>query len=208
VLTRNQYPGDENYPKPSDWAQLNSTVGGNLIAATLPAAACYPENYNAEKCSTAVRWAYWGSEEDPLLVKVPWWSGLTCQAQINATGTCTLGNYPSYVVNASSTETVSQALQFANKWNLRVVIKNTGHDFLGRNVGYGSLSIWTHHFNGMDFEENWVPTAGPVAPPRSAVVFGSGVMVKNLYAAAHKNNKFVTAGTYGVSRTTIRMFIS
>jgi hypothetical protein len=27
---------------------------------------------------------------------------------------------------------VSESMQFANKHNIRIVIKNTGHDFLGR----------------------------------------------------------------------------
>jgi hypothetical protein len=36
-------------------------------------------------------------------------------------------------------EEVSKALKFAAKWKVRLVIKNTGHDFLGRYADIASL---------------------------------------------------------------------
>jgi hypothetical protein len=35
------------------------------------------------------------------------------------------------------------------------VPRNTGHDFLGRSVGAGSLSIWTHHLKSFLFEPEY-----------------------------------------------------
>jgi hypothetical protein len=68
---------------------------------------------------------------------------------------CTQGKYPDYAVAARSAEDVSIGLKFAAKWNIRVVVKNTGHDFLGRSVGTGALSIWTRHIQGFEWIENW-----------------------------------------------------
>lgn len=45
---------------------------------------------------------------------------------------CQLGNSPTYVINVTSQEHISEAIKFATKLNLRVVIKSTGHDFLQR----------------------------------------------------------------------------
>jgi FAD/FMN-containing dehydrogenase len=45
---------------------------------------------------------------------------------------CTYGAYPRYVVNATTEEQIEQALMWAGKKNVRVVIKGTGHDLLGR----------------------------------------------------------------------------
>jgi hypothetical protein len=47
---------------------------------------------------------------------------------------------PSYIVKATVPEDVQKAVRWAAEKNVRVVIKTTGHDFLGRNVGYGALS--------------------------------------------------------------------
>jgi hypothetical protein len=64
-----------------------------------------------------------------------------------------------------------------------------------RNVGYGSLSIWTHHLRGIEFKEEWNPSVGgPLATKQSAVIIGSGVQWKELYGAAYKYNKTVVGG--------------
>ncbi|KKY39953.1 putative fad-dependent isoamyl alcohol [Diaporthe ampelina] len=38
-------------------------------------------------------------------------------------------------------------IKFAKDNNIRLVIKNTGHDFAGKSTGAGSLSLWTHNMN-------------------------------------------------------------
>jgi hypothetical protein len=53
---------------------------------------------------------------------------------------CSIGMYPPYVVNATDASHIQAALRFATDKNLRLTIKNTGHNGSGRNVGYGSLS--------------------------------------------------------------------
>lgn len=35
------YPGDKCWPSTSDWNKLNTTVGGRLVRAIPPGAACY-----------------------------------------------------------------------------------------------------------------------------------------------------------------------
>lgn len=41
---------------------------------------------------------------------------------------CTLGNLIVYAVDVSTPEHVSEALKFATKHNIRVVVRNTGHE--------------------------------------------------------------------------------
>lgn len=45
---------------------------------------------------------------------------------------CTLGKYPSYVVNATGTKDIAAAVQWAAERNVRLNIKNTGHSHVGR----------------------------------------------------------------------------
>jgi hypothetical protein len=41
------------------------------------------------------------------------------------------------------------AIEFTTKYNIRLVIRNTGHDYLGKSTGAGALSLWTHHMKGL-----------------------------------------------------------
>lgn len=41
---------------------------------------------------------------------------------------CTLGNYAVYSINVSSAEDIAAGLKFAEENNIRLVIKNTGHE--------------------------------------------------------------------------------
>jgi hypothetical protein len=43
---------------------------------------------------------------------------------------CTLGGFPEYVVNVTSAAQVQLAVNFARNLNIRLVIKNTGHEYV------------------------------------------------------------------------------
>ena len=63
----------------------------------------------------------------------------------NYSSSCLQGGYPTYVVNVSTVAQIQLAVNFARNANLRLVVKNTGHDFNGKASGKGALSIWTHY---------------------------------------------------------------
>ncbi|GKT89449.1 FAD binding domain-containing protein [Colletotrichum tofieldiae] len=102
---------------------------------------------------------------------------------------CTLGNYVSYAVDVRCTADVSNALKFAKSNNLRVVVRNTGHDFLGRSTGAGALAIWTNHLKTIDFT-TWSDKyySGP------AVNVGAGVLGYEILEAAHAKGLAVVSG--------------
>ncbi|KAF7514284.1 hypothetical protein GJ744_000054 [Endocarpon pusillum] len=54
-------------------------------------------------------------------------------------GTCLIGDLPRYTVNATRPEHISAGILFAQEHNIRLVIKDTGHDILGRSNGFGSF---------------------------------------------------------------------
>jgi FAD/FMN-containing dehydrogenase len=45
---------------------------------------------------------------------------------------CSGLGYPQCVVNATSAEDVAAGVIFANPHNLRLIVKGTGHDYMGR----------------------------------------------------------------------------
>lgn len=44
-------PGDDCWPSPQEWARLNATVQGRLIATVPLGAPCHDPTYNATECS-------------------------------------------------------------------------------------------------------------------------------------------------------------
>lgn len=47
----------------------------------------------------------------------------------------------------------SDNVRLARENNVRLIVKNTGHDYLGRSVAPNALSIWTHHLNSIAYDE-------------------------------------------------------
>ncbi|QKX55465.1 uncharacterized protein TRUGW13939_02558 [Talaromyces rugulosus] len=127
----------------------------------------------------------------------PYWQNKSCDPFTSPSNPCTLGNYVDYTANISSAEDVSQALQFAQKHNVRVVIKNTGHDYVGKSTGKGSLGLWTHNLKHMEFL-NYSSTeyTGP------AMKMGAGVQAFEAYTAAASHGLRIVGGacaTVGLS---------
>lgn len=126
------YPGDPRWPTEEAWETLNTTIGGYLIKPSLRNTRSYSKT-RVNECSGYDQSQYLS---DPILVKAPWWGGFGCPdcPLKYATDTCSFGNHPNVVVKATRAEDVIAAVKFANEHNLRLVVKNTGHDFLGRYV--------------------------------------------------------------------------
>ena len=138
------------------------------------------------------------SEADPTSNAWPIFQGRTCLPVDNPRGNCTLGGFPAYAVNITSVYQIQLAINFARRSNLRLVIKNTGHDFLGKSLGAGSLSIWTHHLNDISFLPDY---HGP-GYQGAAMKVGAGVRLDEVYAAADRNDATVAGGVCQVSPTT------
>jgi FAD/FMN-containing dehydrogenase len=83
-------------------------------------------------------------------------------------------------------------IRFAQAHDLRVVIKSSGHDYLGRSTAKNSLLLWTAYFQNITFTEQFFVAGEDHGP---AVTLGSGVGLKTMYAAAQARGKMVVGGT-------------
>lgn len=117
----------------------------------------------------------------------------TCYIDSNRTIPCGQGDVPVYGVAVESADDISKTIKFACSNNLRVIIKNTGHDYLGRSTGRGALSIWTHKMQNISFSNNFVPTGGSTGVG-TTVTISAGVQLAQLYYACGQQNKSVVAG--------------
>jgi hypothetical protein len=103
---------------------------------------------------------------------------------------CTLGGYPEYSVNVSTVAQIQLAVNFARNTNIRLVVKNTGHDYLGKSAGAGSLSVWMHNLKEIDYLPNY-KTKGYTG---KAFKVGAGVTVQEVYRAAEAQDTTVQGG--------------
>ncbi|KAH8653105.1 hypothetical protein BGZ60DRAFT_387156 [Tricladium varicosporioides] len=151
------YPGETLWPSPQAWALLNSTLSGALIQPLPLASACYPKWFDATKCDYVK--SNWGNSSlhtfDPASIVSQWLEGNTCPLPDDVKSArsedCTASGFPAYVVNATTVRDVQVAVNFARNNGIRLIIKNTGHSFLGQSTGSGSLSIWTRHLQGFTY---------------------------------------------------------
>lgn len=197
------YPDDKTcWPAPKEWEKLNSTVSGNLAVIVPPEAACHNffdgllgtvPTYDAAKCAeVTARYPEesWISAQDAHLIwKLP--TNSSCPLTTDPTAPCGPGYYGTYVVRAKTKHHVKAGVDFATKHNLRVIVRNTGHDFLGRSTGYGSLIINTHSFQDVQFHRSWTP-AKPTGYRGSAVTISAGVQGRALLRQARAQNPPVT----------------
>lgn len=128
----------------------------------------------------------------PTGIDWPLLEGVSCVPPSVAppNATCTLGGMPTYVVKATNVAQVQLAVNFARNRNLRLVVKNQGHDFGAKSTGAGALSIWTHFLNGITY----IPSYRTSESDGPAVAIGPGVDVLSLYQFASDHDLEAVGG--------------
>lgn len=125
--------GSPDWPPATVWNRLNNTVSGRLLAPALPGAVCHADQpqYNNESCALlATQWHTSSFHaENPVSAD---YNDVTCLPDNQHP--CSPAGYPRYVVQAITAHDVQQAVSFAAETGIRLVVKGTGHDFLGRSA--------------------------------------------------------------------------
>ncbi|ORY01670.1 FAD binding domain-containing protein [Clohesyomyces aquaticus] len=183
------YPGDPLWPSKSVWDIFNLLLGGALSPIVPIASPCYPasvyNNYDAGKCANI-------TYSDPGSVFYPMFEGKTCLqgSDPEKLSNCTQGGYSLYSVKVKNVAQIQLTVNFARALNLRLVVKNTGHDYNGRSTGKDALSIWTHNLKDIQYISDYrsATYSGP------AMKVGAGVQGFELYDAADKLGVSAIAG--------------
>jgi len=183
------FPGDDAWPKDTTWDMFNVLLDGALIPTKPIAASCYDTRWgkkDAAACSDVINnfTSPLFHSADPTSNMWPIYQGRTCMPDNATTGeTCTLGAYPEYAVKVTNVAQIQLAINFARATNMRLVIKNTGHCYLGKSTGAGALSLWMHNMDQIDFMSQYEGPgySGP------ALKLSAGVNVRQVYEAADKN---------------------
>ncbi|CAK7216872.1 hypothetical protein SCUCBS95973_002957 [Sporothrix curviconia] len=194
------FPGQLDWPRDDVWRELAALLNGTLLRPAPVSSVCFHGtpygNYDAAACANIS--ASWGTTfvrmDHPIEPVSPMFEGLTCvppgSGPANSNNTCTQGGYPVYVVNVSTAAHVQAAVNFARNENVRLVIKNTGHDLSGKSLGAGSLSVWTHGLSNIELITNY-SIDGYSGP---AFHVGAGVQAKDLLKAAADHKLMAVTG--------------
>ncbi|KIJ64540.1 hypothetical protein HYDPIDRAFT_111875 [Hydnomerulius pinastri MD-312] len=201
-------PGDSCFPDSATWAEFSKTLSSPVISGIRPlASVCYSDDatYNASACMMAnasqydalYRGANVNTLQYPNFEELITSNGTVegCPFPVSSTDVCYQGRVPSYAVNVSTVQDIQSTLQFATKYNLHLVVKNTGHELMGRAFGVGSLELHTYFLNSTNFTDNFVPTGAPDdTPGQYAVTVGAGVQWGILYAEADQRGRVLGGG--------------
>ncbi|KAI0197518.1 FAD-binding domain-containing protein [Astrocystis sublimbata] len=191
------FPGTSSWPSQATWAQLNQTLGGKLIAPAPPAAVCHEGHPTFSNSQCAVVTKEWETDtfhaEDPISSMWQQYNNDTCWPEPEAP--CSSSGYPAYVINATTAVDVKQGIDFAQLHHVRIIVKSTGHDYLGRSQAPGSLSIWVHHMQDLQTHNSFRPKGCDFIIESTATTIGGGSQIGAVVEALDELNQTIVGGT-------------
>jgi FAD/FMN-containing dehydrogenase len=167
-----------------DWSALAARVGGRLLDVGAPLAACRAGDDGPERAAELARLRNpWAIEDDPGAFHTTGWHG----AHVSA--------HSQRVVAAESAADIAAAVDFARENRTGLVVKGTGHDYLGRSCAPGSLMIWTHRMREVTVHDGFVPAGSPAGVAGvPAITVGAGARWLEAYQALLPYGRYVQGG--------------
>lgn len=177
-------PNQACWPDNKAWGELRKQLTGQLVKPVAQLASCIKDS-KTKACSKALK-----NIHNPYLIENN--PGDTqSQGMLNAW----TNHASAYAVEAANSQDVAAAVNFARQHHLRVVIKGTGHDYLGRSNAADSLLIWTHNMRDITFDKAFIPTGCDDKQSVQALTVGAGTRWLEAYnVATNQNNRYVQGG--------------
>ncbi len=99
-----------------------------------------------------------------------------------------------YMVAAENTADIVAAVNFSREHGVKLVVKGTGHDYLGRSNAADSLLVWTHHMRDVTIHDSFVLSGGS-GPGVRAVTAQAGARWLEAYdAVTNQHGRYVQGG--------------
>ncbi|GJE99669.1 FAD-binding domain-containing protein [Phanerochaete sordida] len=196
------------WPSKDEFAALEATLSQPLLAPQQLATPCHTSWFLNEECELAQElWVdgWWrsnssnsaGGTEQPTFAAYYAPDGHIEACFLNTTlgYPCLQGNIPPIGVDVRSVKDIQLAIDFAAAHNLRVVVKNTGHDYLGRSTARNAFLIWTHHLKSIQYHDTFKPSGAPNGTVYTdAITLGSGVQWQEAYDAVFARGRIIVGG--------------
>jgi FAD/FMN-containing dehydrogenase len=98
-------------------------------------------------------------------------------------------------VVAESVEDVSTAVRFCTGRGVPIVVKGTGHDYLGRSSRPEALMVWTHRMRDVTVHDAFTPQGSDeLEPGTPAISLGAGARWLEAYQALQPHRRYVQGG--------------
>lgn len=189
------FPGDPCWPSSQKWTDFNTTLGGKLISTVPLGSVCHTKGDSSafDKDACAILIADWGFPATHYTTcaspMASWFSNSSCSPFMPRDSPCTATALQRYAVNVSGVEDVQSTIKFARDNNIRLAIRNTGHDYLGKSTAPGGLALWMRHLKDTRYRQY---TSDAYSGP--ALRLGAGIQGFEGMAAAHAQNKVIVTG--------------
>ncbi|KAF8555560.1 FAD-binding domain-containing protein [Imleria badia] len=194
------------WPAASAWVSLNNSVGGRLQALRPWAAVCYTSDplYNAKECQPVLS-GYGNDTQASVPAALLWANWESCgygqgcalnytNPQPISDATCYQGSTPPYSIPIMNAQDASIVIKWATAQNIKLTVKNTGHDFQGRSAAPSTLQVNTHLLDNLSYVPEFV-AQGSDAAPVPALTMGAGALIYNIYKYAATQNFSPVIGT-------------
>lgn len=183
--TRYCKPEQSCWPSAADWKRLGSRLTGRLEMPSSILQPCRTDALSAA-CLAAI-----DNLKNPFFI----------ESQTGGTqSTGWLGAWDAavsaYAVASENSNDIVEAVNFARKHKLKLVIKATGHDYLGRSNAADSLLVWTHKMREVTSTKAFVPQGCPLSTPgMPAVMIDAGARWLEAYREVTINSgRYVQGG--------------
>lgn len=167
------------WPTAEAWQALNEQVEGRLIKVASPL-----------ETPTAIQHLLQKLQNPFAIQEYPW--GTQSTGWMHAWST----EASSYAVAAGNANDIIAAVKFARKYRLKLVIKGTGHDYLGRSNAPRSLLVWTHNMRTVTMHQRFIPAGAPAeSAGLPAVTIEAGARWIEVYReVTTKHKRYVQGG--------------
>jgi len=177
-------PDKPCWPSQAEWQAFGTSLHGKLEQPESPLAPCRSDAAG-EACARAIR-----NSKNPFYLQDQA-GGTQSTGWLGAWNAAT----SAYAVVADDAADIVAAVNFARQRGLRLVIKGTGHDYLGRSNGPDSLLVWTHKMRRVSTHDAFVPRGCPATTGSPAATLEAGTRWLEAYQEVTvKQGRYVQGG--------------
>lgn len=196
-------PSQPCWPTTSQWAAFNRTINGNLKLTVPWADPCYTGSSECDRVAanymnSSARTSQYGTMEF-----LDWETCGQSSCMLNSfspsaplDGVCSLGRLSTYHVEALATDDIQKTLAFVRAHDIRLSIKNSGHDYFGRSSTANSLAIWTRKMKNAKYHKTFQPR-GCEPTFKNVGEIGAGVSAQEAWEFFDTHDMLVTVGATG-----------
>ena len=136
-------------PSPADWQSLARSLTGDLLEVRSPLDVCKtdPGSTKAAAVLENMKNPFFLEEQPGTTHTTGWIDAFDSAVSPRA-------------IAAENAQDIAAAVDFARKHDLKLVVKGTGHDYLGRSSAPNSLLVWTHKMRDITVHDDFVPAGG------------------------------------------------